>query len=523
MSTKYLSEHKNKIIIIDFGSQVTKLIARRIRELEIYCEIINQNELKKITNFNNIKGIILSGGPSTVTKNTYPSIPKDVFKKNIPILGICYGLQLIAKVFGGKIKKSKKKREFGEAILFEKSKSVLFKNFFTNKKTSVWMSHQDAVYKIPKGFENLASTDNSKYTAIQNKDKNIYGIQFHPEVTHTKKGFKVIKNFVLNICRVKKNWMIGIEKNRIISDLKNKIKGDKVICALSGGVDSSVVALLVNKAIKKNLKCIMVDTGLLRKNEFKKSYKLFKNKYKLNIKLIKSKKIFYQKLKNIIDPEKKRKIIGNLFIKIFEKEAKKFKNVKYLAQGTLYPDIIESRSSTGSKSSKIKSHHNVGGLPKKMKLKLIEPLNELFKDEVRKLGKALNLDHFILKKHPFPGPGLAIRIVGKITEKKIKILQNADEIFINSLIQNNLYNKIWQAYAALLPVKTVGVMGDTRTFEYTCVLRAVTSEDGMTAAKYDFNSKYLSQISNKIINGVPGINRVVYDITSKPPSTIELE
>ena len=514
---------RDKIIIIDFGSQVTKLIARRVRDLKVYCEIINLKELKKIENYDGIKGIILSGGPSTVTQKTYPKISKSIFEKNIPILGICYGLQLIAKVFGGKIKKSQKKREFGEAVLFEKSKSILFKNIFTNKKTSVWMSHQDAVFKIPNGFQNIASTSNSKYTAIQNKNKKIFGIQFHPEVTHTKNGFKIIKNFVLDICKIKKNWIIGIEKNRIINDLKDKIQNDKVICALSGGVDSSVVALLINKAIKQNLKCIMVDTGLLRKNEFKSSYKIFKHRYKLNIKVVKSKNLFYKRLKNVIDPENKRKIIGNLFIKIFEKEAKKFKNVKYLAQGTLYPDIIESRSSTGSKSSKIKSHHNVGGLPKKMKLKLVEPLNELFKDEVRNLGRSLRLDNSILKKHPFPGPGLAIRILGKITKEKIKILQNADDIFINSLIKNGLYDKIWQAYAALLPVKTVGVMGDTRTFEYTCLIRAVTSEDGMTAAKYNFTNEFLSQISNKIINGVSGINRVVYDITSKPPSTIELE
>ncbi len=523
MSSSSNSKNKDKIVIVDFGSQVTKLIARRIRELKVYCEILSPKELEKIKNFDLVKGIILSGGPATVTKKIYPKISKKIFEKNIPILGICYGLQLIAKVFGGRIKKSSKKREFGEVVLLEKQKSPLFKNFFNNKKSVVWMSHQDAVFKIPKNFQNIASTVDSKYTAIQNKRKKIFGIQFHPEVTHTIKGYKIIENFVFNICKITKNWMLGVEKKRIIYDLKHKIKKDKVICALSGGVDSSVVALLINKAIKNNLRCIMVDTGLLRKNEFKKSYNLFKHKYKLNIRLIKSHNLFYKKLTNIIDPEKKRKIIGNLFIKIFEKEAKKFKDVKYLAQGTLYPDIIESRSTTGSKSSKIKSHHNVGGLPKKMKLKLIEPLSDLFKDEVRILGKSLGLDKSILKKHPFPGPGLAIRIVGKITEKKIRILQNADDIFIKNLIKNGLYNKIWQAYAALLPMKTVGVMGDSRTFEYTCLLRAVTSEDGMTAAKYNFNNEFLNKISNKIINGVSGINRVVYDITSKPPSTIELE
>ena len=523
MYPKNISKEKNKILIVDFGSQVTKLIARRIRDLKVFSEIVNLKDFKNIKDFNNIKGIILSGGPSTVTKRVYPKITKNIFKKNIPILGICYGLQLIAKVFGGRIKNSKKRREFGEATLIEKSNSILFKNFYYKKKSIVWMSHQDAVFKLPKDFVNTASTSNSKFTAIQHKTKKIFGIQFHPEVTHTKNGKEILKNFVLNICKIKKNWKINVEKNRIIKDLKDKIKNEKVICALSGGVDSSVAAVLINKAIKSKLKCIMVDTGLLRKNELKSSYNLFKNKYKLNIKLIDSKKIFLNKLKNVTDPEKKRKIIGKQFIKIFEKEAKKFNKVKYLAQGTLYPDIIESRSYSGSKTSKIKSHHNVGGLPKKMKLKLVEPLKELFKDEVRSLGESLKLDNSILRKHPFPGPGLAIRIIGKITEKKVKILQDVDEIFIDGLIKNNLYNKIWQAYAALLPVKTVGVMGDTRTFEYTCLLRAVTSEDGMTAAKYNFDNKFLSQISNKIINNVSGVNRVVYDITSKPPSTIELE
>ena len=513
----------DKIIIIDFGSQVTKLIARRIREYSVLSKVLTLNDLKKKNILLNVKGIILSGGPSTVTKSSFPKIPDEIFSSNIPILGICYGLQLIAKHFKGRVQSNIKKREFGRALLIKKKDSLLTKNFFNKKKSIVWMSHQDSVQKLPKGFTNIASTIQSTMTIIENKKKKIYGIQFHPEVTHTNNGDIIFKNFIFDICNVKKQWKLDSEKKRIIKEIKQTVKKNKVICALSGGVDSSVVALLIHKAIGKNLKCIMVDTGLMRKNEFKSSYKIFKNKYKLNVKIIDASKIYFKKLKNIINPEEKRKIIGNLFIKLFEKEATLFKNVKFLAQGTLYPDIIESRSATGSKTSKIKSHHNVGGLPKKMNLKLIEPLKEFFKDEVRKLGSSVGLAKEISNKHPFPGPGLAIRIVGGITLEKVKILQDADYIFIQELIKYNLYDKIWQAYAALLPVKTVGVMGDSRTYEYICLIRAVVSEDGMTADYFNFPKNFLDEISNKIINGVKGVNRVVYDITSKPPSTIELE
>ena len=513
---------KEKIVIIDFGSQVTKLIARRIRELGVFSEVITPLDLAKVKDYKSVKGIILSGGPSTVTSKKFESVPKEIFEKKIPILGICYGLQLIAKIFGGKIKPSKKRREFGRAYLFKKKQSQLTNNFLNSKK-SVWMSHEDAVVKLPKNFNVIASTKDSKLTIIENKRNKIYGVQFHPEVTHTEDGKQIFKNFLFLICKIKKKWNIKSQKKRLIEEVKNTVKKNKVICALSGGVDSSVVALLISKAIKKNLICVMVDTGLMRKNEFKESYEIFKKKYKLNVKLIDSSKIFLKKLKNVSDPEKKRKIIGKLFIKVFEKESKKYKNIKFLAQGTLYPDIIESKSATGSKTSKIKSHHNVGGLPKKMKLKLIEPLKEFFKDEVRILGKSLGLIENISYKHPFPGPGLAIRIIGNITFNRIKVLQEADHIFVNELKKNNLYNKIWQAYAALLPIKTVGVMGDSRTYENICLLRAVISEDGMSADYFNFPKYFLDTISNKIINNVKGINRVVYDITSKPPSTIELE
>ena len=515
-------KEREKILIIDFGSQVTKLIGRNIRELGVYSEIVTIKDFQKIKEFNLIKGIIFSGGPSSVTSKNHQTVSKKIFEKNIPILGICYGLQLIAKIFGGKIKPSRGTREFGRAYLKKKNYSQLTKKFF-KKKTTVWMSHEDAVVKLPKSFKVIASTKSSKLTIIENSHKKIYGVQFHPEVTHTENGKQIFKNFIFSICKIEKNWNVKYQKMRLVNEVRKEVKNDKVICALSGGVDSSVAALLINKAIKKNLICIMVDTGLMRKNEFKNSFNIFRKKYKLNVKLINASKLFIKRLKGITNPEKKRKIIGNLFIKIFEKEAKKYNNIKFLAQGTLYPDIIESRSSTGSKTSKIKSHHNVGGLPKLMKLKLLEPLKEFFKDEVRILGKSLNLVNEINYKHPFPGPGLGIRIVGEITLEKIRILQEADHIYIKELIKYNLYHKIWQAYAALLPIKTVGVMGDSRTYENICLIRAVTSNDGMTADYFNFPKNFLDRISNKIVNNVKGVNRVVYDITSKPPSTIELE
>ncbi len=508
---------QDKILILDFGSQYTQLIARKIRELNIYCEIHPYNHFPSIDK--TVKGVILSGSPFSVRDSDAPIPDLTKIKGKIPLLGICYGAQHLAHHYGGKVAPSKH-REYGRANLQIKDKNdILFRNIEDN--SQVWMSHADTITEIPENFMITGDTESIKTGAFKIKNEKTYGLQFHPEVYHSTFGKEILKNFAVGVCNIEQNWTPASYIETAINELKNKLAGDKVILGLSGGVDSTVAAVLLHKAIGKNLYCIFVDNGLLRKNEFEDVLKSYKG-MGLNVTGIDAKQDFYKTLQGISDPEKKRKAIGNTFIEIFDREAKKIKDVKWLAQGTIYPDVIESVSVKGP-SATIKSHHNVGGLPDYMKLKIVEPLRLLFKDEVRRVGANLNINKELLGRHPFPGPGLGIRILGEITPEKVQILQDADAIFINELKNNNLYNEVWQAATILLPVKSVGVMGDERTYENTVVLRAVSSVDGMTADWSHLPHEFLATVSNKIINRVKGINRVVYDISSKPPATIEWE
>ncbi len=506
----------NKVLILDFGSQYTQLIARRVRELSIYCEILPFNKIPH--DFFNYKAVILSGSPFSVRSKNSPKPNVNIFRKKIPILGICYGAQLLAHSNEGEVSPSNI-REYGRARLIKLEKNKFFKN--VNIDSQVWMSHSDTIKKLPIGAVNIASTEDVVNAAFSMDDDLTFGIQFHPEVYHTKDGFQILKNFLVDISKIPQEWTPNAFVESTVNLIKKKIGNEKVILGLSGGVDSSVAAILLKKAIGNNLQCIFVNNGLLRKNEFSSVLSQYK-KMGLNVKGVDSSEKFLSKLKGVIDPESKRKIIGNVFIEVFDDESRKIKGARWLAQGTIYPDIIESISVKGP-SATIKSHHNVGGLPDYMKLKIIEPLRTLFKDEVRKVGKSLGLDEIILNRHPFPGPGLAIRILGEVSKDKVKMLQEADSIFINALIEKKLYNKVWQAGVILLPVSSVGVMGDERTYEKCVVLRAVTSTDGMTADWVNLPYEFLQNVSNKIINRVPGINRVTYDISSKPPSTIEWE
>ena len=503
------------LLVYDFGSQYTQLIARRIREMGVYCEILPYHQASQNLQ-DDIKGVILSGSPFSVLDDQNPKLPSEFLNNiKVPVLGICYGAQYIAQNTGGSVERSAM-REYGRAHLNIKHTSPLLKGI---EQTEVWMSHGDSITSLAKGYSVDAQSENIPIAAFSNG--RIYGIQFHPEVSHTLDGKQLLRNFVFEICKAEADWTVDSFISSTVKRLKNDLGEDRVVMALSGGVDSSVAASLCHRAIGERLYCLFIDNGLLRKDEFEEVLHSYKD-LGLNVRGIDAKQRFYDKLKGVEEPEQKRKIIGSLFVEIFQEQASKLEGIKWLGQGTIYPDVIESVSVHGP-SQKIKSHHNVGGLPKDMKLKIVEPLRELFKDEVRRVGKGLGLPDFILNRHPFPGPGLGIRIIGEVREDKVKMLQEADAIYTTALRKYGLYQKIWQAGMILLPIQSVGVMGDERTYENVVAMRAVVSEDGMTADWFDFPKSFLSEVSNQIINRVKGINRVVYDISSKPPATIEWE